>query len=146
MTDSKTGDRQNVQEREHGINILKVNKLQLLFLGVLSIGFIGYFIFREHWSGIIFGHTAAIGIMGFYGCLAGAVAVWKGYDYWKAFKIGFLLPIILGAISAFWFAPEGDRGLPLTCGGWISLAAGIIVAISYSLLRKSDNQRQEESR
>ena len=82
--------------------------------------------------------------MGFYGCLTGAIAKKKGYNYWRAFQIGFFLPIILGGISAFLFVPESERGLPLTCGGWVSLAAGIVVVISYSFIKKRDNTNKNE--
>ncbi len=121
------------------------SKLHLLFLGLLSISFIGYFALRELWIGFIFAHVAALGIMGFYGCLAGAIAKKKGYTYGRAFQIGFFLPIILGGISAFLFVPSGQRGLPLTCGGWVALAAGIVVVISYSFVKKKDTGREIES-
>ena len=110
--------------------------LQLVFLGLLSISFIGYFVFRNHWIGFIFAHAAALSIMGFYGCLASAIAKMKGYSYWRAFQIGFFFPIVLGAISAFLLVPSGERNLPLTCGGWTSLAAGIVIVIYYSLVKK----------
>jgi hypothetical protein len=80
--------------------------------------------------------------MGFYGCLAGAIAKKKGYNYWRAFQIGFFLPIILGGISAFLLAPSGEGSLTLTCGGWVSLGAGIVVVISYSLIKKKKESKQ----
>jgi hypothetical protein len=40
------------------------------------------------------------------------------------------------------FVPSGQRGLPLTCGGWVSLATGIVVVISYSLVKKKDTSRE----
>ncbi len=145
MTELKTGKKQKVQKREPNNNIPLESKVQLLFLGLLSISFVGYFALRKLWIGFIFGHTAALSIMGFYGCLTGAIAKKKGYSYWRAFQIGFFLPIILGGISAFLFVPESERGLPLTCGGWVSLAAGIVVVISYSFIKKRDNSKQIES-
>ena len=129
-------EKQNVQKRGSCNNIPLENKVQLFFLGLLSVSFIGYFAFRTLWIGFIFGHIAALSIMGFYGCLAGTIAKKKGYSYGRAFQIGFFLPIILGGISAFLFVPSGERSLPLTCGGWVSLAAGIIVVIFYSFMKK----------
>ena len=133
----------NTNEKQYA-QILRLEKtisleslLQLVFLGVLSIGFICYFVFRNHWTGIIFAHISALSIMGFYGCLAGAMARWKGYKFWKAFQFGFLLPIALGGISAFLLVPPGERSLPLGCGGWISLATGIISITVYSSLKRN---------
>ena len=139
MTELKKEEQQKVQRREPSNIIPFESKVQLLFLGLLSISFVGYFALRKLWIGFIFGHTAALSIMGFYGCLAGAIAKKKGYSYGRAFQIGFFLPIILGAISAFLFAPESERGLPLTCGGWVALAAGIVVVISYVFIKNRDN-------
>ena len=145
MTELKTEKKQNVQKRGPSNNIPLESRIQLLFLGLLSVSFVGYFALREHWIGFIFGHTAALSIMGFYGCLAGAIAKKKGYSYGRAFQIGFFLPIILGGISAFLFVPSGERSLPLTCGGWVSLAAGIVVVISYFFVKKRDTTKQIES-
>jgi hypothetical protein len=145
MTESKTEEKQNVPKRRTSGDISFESKLHLLFLGLLSISFIGYFALRELWIGFIFAHTAALGIMGFYGCLAGAIAKKKGYSYGRAFQTGFFLPIILGGISAFLFLPSGQRGLPLSCGGWVSLATGILVVISYSFIKKKDTSKEIES-
>jgi hypothetical protein len=142
MTELNTEEKQHFPKREPVNNIPLESKVHLLFLGLLSISFVGYFALRKLWIGFIFGHIAALSIMGFYGCLAGAIAKKKGYSYWRAFKIGFFLPIILGGISAFLFAPSGEGSLPLTCGGWVSLAAGIVVVISYSLIKKKEESKQ----
>jgi hypothetical protein len=121
-------------EKDSGNGVPLEHKLHLILLGLLSFSFLGFFALRHLWIGLVFAHTAALGIMGFYGCLAGAIAKHKGYRYWRAFQIAFLLPIILGAISAFIFVPEGR--LPLTCGGWVSLGAGILILVIYALIKK----------
>jgi hypothetical protein len=145
MSELKAEEKQNVPKREPVNNISPESKVHLFFLGLLSISFVGYFALRKLWIGFIFGHTAALSIMGFYGCLAGAIAKKKGYSYGRAFLIGFFVPIILGAISAFLFVPESERGLPLTCGGWVALAAGIVVVSSYLLVKKRITNKQVES-
>lgn len=145
MTETRTEEKRNVPERGTDGDISFESKLHLLFLGLLSISFIGYFALRELWIGFIFAHVAALSIMGFYGCLAGAIAKKKGYSYSRAFQTGFFLPIILGGISAFLLVPSGQRGLPLTCGGWVSLATGIVVVISYSFVKKKEYSQQIES-
>ncbi len=142
MNETKTEKRQNIPRRESENTIPSESKVQLLFLGLLSIGFVGYFAMRESWIGFIFAHTAAISIMGFFGCLAGAIAQKKGFRYRKAFQIGFFLPIILGGISAFLFVPAGRGNLPLTCGGWVSLATGIFVVGAYFMIKKSNHREQ----
>ncbi len=136
MKEIKTKKEQNAQRGETGRLIPIESTMHLLLLGMLSIGFIGYFAMQKTFLGFIFAHVAALGIMGFYGCLAGAIAKKKGYYYWMAFQLGFFIPIILGGISSFLFLPEGERGLPLTCGGWVSLATGILVVISFFFIRK----------
>ncbi len=115
------------------------SNIQLVFLGLLSVSFIGYFAFREQWIGFIFAHIAALSIMGFYGCLTGLLAKRKGRNYWKAFRIGFFIPIILGVIAGFLLGPEEGSNLPLTCGGWISLAAGIIIIIPYLFIKQKNS-------
>jgi hypothetical protein len=124
MTELNTEEKQHFPKREPVNNIPLESKLQLLFLGLLSISFVGYFALRKLWIGFIFGHIAALSIMGFYGCLAGAIAK------------------ILGGISAFLLAPSGEGSLTLTCGGWVSLGAGIVVVISYSLIKKKKESKQ----
>ena len=135
MAELNTAENQNVQKSEPVNNIPLESKVQLLFLGLLSISFVGHFALREHWIGFIFAHVAAVSIMGFYGCLAGVIAKKKGYSYGRAFQIGFFLPIILGGISAFIFVPTELTSLPLTCGGWVCLFTGILVVIYYLIIK-----------
>ena len=134
-----------LQTREPGHACSPGSQLQLVFLGLLSISFIGYFVFREHWLGYVFGLTAAVSIVGFYGCLAGAIAHKKRRSYARAFRIGFFVPMLLGVISAFLLAPWGDGRLPLTCGGWATLAAGLVVVITYLFVTRKSAPEQGES-
>ncbi len=136
MTEFKAIGSQSVQKRKQGNSIPLESKIPLLFLGLLSISFLGYFAFQELWIGFVFAHAAALSIMGFYGCLAGSIAKKKGYSYPKAFQIGFFLPVILGGISAFLLVPSGEGNLPLTCGGWTSLATGIVIITFYAIIKE----------
>ena len=141
MNEITIRDKQNAQ-RGQTIGHAPIERtIHLFLLGMLSVGFVGYFVLQKTWPGLIFAHTAALGIMGFYGCLAGAIAKKKGYSYWVAFRFGFFVPIFLGGIAAFLLVPTGDRSLPLTCGGWFSLFAGIIIVLAYTVIgpRKSEN-------
>jgi len=124
-----------LQREESSKYISLESKVQLVFLGLLSISFVGYFALQKLWVGIVFGHIAALSIMGFFGCLAGTIARSKGYSYRRAFHVGFFVPIVLGGISAF-LLPAGPRELPVTCGGWTSLATGAVVVLVYALLKK----------
>jgi len=112
----------------------KREKFHLTFMGMLSVGFIGYFALQEHWAAYLFAHLTALGILAFYGSLAGWVAERKGYCHKTAFNIGFFLPLCLGVLSAFLLAHEKEY---LTCGGWTVLVTGIIVVMSYGLLRST---------
>jgi hypothetical protein len=96
--------------------------------------------------GFIFAHTAALCIMGFYGCMAGSIAQKKGYRYRRAFNIGFFLPLIIGIIYAFVGVPSGERDWPLTCGGWVSLSVGILVILSFSIIKNKGKINQTTSK
>ena len=136
MNTKKPVEDRNGSNDELEIIISKESIIQLVFLGLLSISFLGTFAFWGHWIGSVFAHFAAISIMGFYGCLTGTLAIRKGRRYWKAFKIGFFVPIILGVISGFLLGPEEGSKLPFTCGGWISLATGIVIVLFYISISK----------
>jgi hypothetical protein len=112
------------------------NKINLILLGVLSIGFLGFFALHTHWVGLIFAHIAALAIMGFFGSWAAYIAKNKGYHYWSAFRVGFFPPLILGILAAFLFVPDDRSHLPITCGGWVSLAAGLVIVLIFVFLRK----------
>ncbi|MFC1619341.1 hypothetical protein ACFL45_05290 [Candidatus Neomarinimicrobiota bacterium] len=134
------------QERNAALNRDKQttpfeNKFELIFLGVLSISFLGFFAFRGLWIGFIFGHTAALSIMGFYACLTGAIAQRKGFGYRRAFRTGFFVPIIVGAVSAFILTPTVDGIVPMTCGGWAALGTGVIVVIAYLIIKRKAPDR-----
>ena len=116
-------------------NITAESKLQLLFFGLLSLSFIGYFALQENLIGFVFAHLAAISIMGFFGCLSAAMAKKKGHSYTRAFLIGFFVPLILGVISAFLLA-TAEEDLSITCGGWTVLGTGIVIVIYYSFVMR----------
>ena len=138
MTESHAEEKTNIFENDPLTRISLESKIQLLFLGLLSISFLFNYALRDELIGLIFAHTAALSIMGFYGCLAGAVAKKKGFSYGRAFLIGFFLPIISGVVSAFLIGPAEQINLPFTCGGWASLAVGIVVVFVYVFAKKKD--------
>ena len=120
-------------------DVISQRNLYLIFLGLLSVSFIGYPIFKSTWIGLIFGHTGGLSIMVFYGGLTGTLAKRKGYKYFNGFKVGFLVPIILGIISAFLLVPSESR-LPLTCGGWTALGSGLLILIIFLFIKKKKTQ------
>ena len=109
--------------------------LYLIFLGLLSVCFIGYPIFRSTSLGLVFGHIGGLSIMVFYGGLTGTLAKRKGYKYFTGFKVGLLVPIILGIVAAFLLVPSQSR-LPLTCGGWTALSSGLLIVIIFLFIKK----------
>lgn len=117
------------------------NGLELTFLGILSLSFIGFFIFRGSWIGLVFGHTAALSIMVFYAALSGTIARWKGFNVRRAFQAGLIIPIIAGVISAFTLPPTTGGLIPMTCGGWIALGTGILIIIVYLIMRRKSPGR-----
>ena len=86
-----TEKKQNVQSKEPGDGVTVESRILLLFLGLLIIGVIGYFALRNLWIGSIFTHVGALGIIGLLGGLTGIIAKKKGYGYWKAYLLGFIL-------------------------------------------------------
>ncbi len=112
------------------------SSIHLFFLGLLSVSFMGYFLFRNAGVKYVFGHAAGLSIMGFYGGLAGVLLKAKGYGYNLGFRIGFFVPIILGGVSAFVLAPYGDNPGWITCGGWTSLASGLLVVVALAMIKK----------
>ncbi len=120
-------------------NLMLVNKLQLLFLGLLSLGFFAYFVSHDHWLKYVFGHIIGIGFFGFFGCLSGFIARKKGLSYWKAFNIGFFVPLITGVIGGLLFGPAGET---VSCGAPLGLIVGILVVISYVIAGRAKRNMQ----
>jgi hypothetical protein len=128
---------ENIQEQELHITLPAatrtfslINQLELIFLGVLSLSFLGFFIFRGSWIGYVFAHTAGLSMMVFYASLTGVIARWKGFNHRLAFRTALLAPIILGIISAFVLPATVDGMIPITCGGWTALGTGLIVVLA----------------
>ena len=104
-------------------------KLLVLFLLLLIISIIGYFISDNQWLDYTFAHMGGLCIVGLLGCCAGFIARKKGYGFWKAFLLGFSLPIFLGFIAAF-------ITQPIACGGTVSLAVALLILIIYSFVKR----------
>jgi hypothetical protein len=141
MAELKTEEKQNVIKKEPDGGITKESRILLFFLGLLFIGFLGYFALQNLWVRYIFAHIGGLGIIGLFGCWAGSVAKKKGYSYWKAFLFGFVFPVILGVFSVFLVRTLGGRG----CGGIISIVAAILVVICYYFAKQKDVVKQIES-
>jgi len=138
MVTIKTEEKQYDQNKEPGGGITLESRIILLFLGLLIIGVIGYFSLGKFWIDSIFAHVGGLGIIGLLGGLAGIIAKKKGYDYWKAFLLVFILPIILGFIAVLLVQP-------MSCGGSVSLAVALIMVIIYSFTKRKDHNTQVES-
>jgi hypothetical protein len=134
----KTEAKQSVQNKEPGDRIKIDGRILLLFLGLLIIGIIGYFALRNLWIGSIFAHIGGLGIIGLLGSLTGILAKKKGYDYWKVFLLGLILPIFLGVIAVL-------LTQTYSCGGSVSLAAALFILIIYSFTKRKDANKQTVS-
>jgi energy-coupling factor transporter transmembrane protein EcfT len=107
----------------------------LLSLSLLIVGSTGYFsLHRDSWIFYVFAHMGALGVIGLLACAAGVVARMKRRNYWRAFIIVTLLPIISGLVAVLIFL-MGEEG-HLYCGGVVSLAVSILLIVFYLLLKK----------
>jgi len=107
------------------------NKMILLFLSLLVLGFAGYAVFASLWIRYVFAHVGGLGVIGLLACWAGAIARKKGRNYRKAFFVGLMAPSILGVISVGVVYALGGHG----CGGIVSLFIAIVVMLFYNLAK-----------
>ena len=131
MVELKGEEKQNLPQKESSKGIRIKKRIRLLFLTIFILGTVGYFSVDEHWIEYVFAHLGGLSIIGLFGCFAGAISTKKGYGYWKAFLIVFILPIIIGTIVVIIFRP-------ISCGGSISLAVAILIVAIYSFVKRSD--------
>ena len=113
-----------------------VKKIFILSIITLIFGLITYFIFRDHWIRYIFAHIGALGLIGLFACLTGAIAKKKGLNYRKAVLLGFFPSILLGIIVDYLIDPPRENGLPSSCGGIVSLAVALIIVIVYFIAKE----------
>jgi len=122
------------KDRANGVETPGANRMFLLSLGCLIVGSVGYFTLqRDVWVFYLFAHCGALGVMGLFGVAAGALATKKGRDYWPAFYLGSLLPIVSGMVAVLLLL-SGEQGR-LYCGGSVSLLVAALVILVYSLAR-----------
>lgn len=131
MNKISTDQKQTVQKSITPSKMSLARKIFLFSLITLISGLIGYFTFWNHWIRYIFAHIGALGIIGFFACLAGTIAARKGLSYKKAVLLGFFPPIILGIIADYLVDPPRESWLPSSCGGIVSLGVALIVVIIY---------------
>jgi heme/copper-type cytochrome/quinol oxidase subunit 4 len=129
MIELKKEKNQNIPRKDQNSGSFTERKILLLFLLVLITSIAGYFATNSEWLNYTFAHLGGSAIVGLLGCCAGIVAMKKGYGFWKAFLIGFFLPIILGFVAVFLIQP-------MSCGGTVSLAAAVFILIIYSFVKR----------
>lgn len=108
-------------------------RIFLISVLLVVVGVIGYFTLRGHWAFYPLAHIGALGILSLLGASAGLIALRKGYNFTKAFLIGFLTPIVIGLVAVFALKFSGGK---FYCGGSVCLAAAVLTIIGYSLVRK----------
>ena len=120
------------KSRERGMLLLSVVLLMVGLYGYLSLQ-------RDAWAYYGFVHLGALGLMGLVGGAAGGLARKKSRDYWTAFALGSLIPIIAGAVAVgMYLVGEGGQ---LYCGGSVSLMTAVLVLVYYGLARKRTSSR-----
>jgi hypothetical protein len=104
-------------------------------LGLIIVGFGGGLALRDGWLSFVLYHIGGLGAAGLLACAAAAIARRKGYDYWRAWLLACLLPVLLGLIAAY-LVPPGDNGSrPAACGGSVTLALGLIFIAVWAVVR-----------
>ena len=105
-------------------------------LGLIIIGFGGGYALREGWLSFVLYHIGGLGATGLLACASAAIARNKGYDYWRAWLLAFLAPLLLGLIAAY-LVPLGEHeSRPAACGGSVSLALGLISVAVWAFMRR----------
>ena len=103
----------------------------LASLIVLIIGVVGYFSLpRGTISMYVFAHIGALGLLGLIGGGVGALAQKKGRSYTTALLLGGALPIAVGLIAVAMVRGQTP------CGGSVSLAVALLVAVAYVSAKK----------
>lgn len=113
----------------------------LISLVLLVVGVAGYFLMsRGPLIFYIFAHLGALGLFGLIGGGLGILAIKKGRDYWTAFMLGCLLPIVAGLVAVV------SIGDPWYCGGVVCLGVAALAALSYAFISKRVLPGPESSR
>jgi hypothetical protein len=126
--------------QEHGVirnhpEVSCEKRVLLAALALLITGTVGYFMLpRGVWIFYFFAHLGALGVLGLFGCATGALARKKGRGYWRAFTLGFALPVATGVAAVLLYRLEdGER---LYCGGSISLLVAMLMVVFYLFAKK----------
>jgi hypothetical protein len=112
-------------------------------LGSIVIGFAGGYMLHDGWLSFVLYHIGGLGAVALFACASAAIAAKNGYRYWMVWLTALLLPVILGLIAAY-LLPPGDEGMrPAACGGSVSLGAGLILIIVWSVIgrRRVDSEQ-----
>lgn len=123
------------EEQDDNQSVVREETAILLSFGCLIIGCFGYFTLKSDlWLFYFFAHLGALGLLGLCGCATGELAKRRVRRYWKAFTLGFLLPIVTGILGVLVFLWGVDG--QLYCGGSVSLLTAIGVLIFYLLAKQ----------
>jgi hypothetical protein len=133
MIGMRTGARPGVQEEGPGSRRHMEKGAPLLFLGMLVMSIIGSYAVEVHWGEIVVNHLGGLGVVGLLACLAAYIAKKKGRDHRRAFWLGILPPVVLGAVTVILVYFLADT---VYCGGGVILAAAIAIIIGYACLKK----------
>jgi len=88
---------QGPRAKDNSRTVSREKWMLLVSLCLLIIGCIGYSsLSRGLITFYVFAHLGALGLLGLFGIAAGALARKKFRNYWTAFLLGSLFPIILG--------------------------------------------------
>ena len=112
---------------------MKPGRPALLFLALLIVCAIATFTVEGRLVKAVANHLGALAIVGLLAYLTMFIAYKKGRNQRRAFVMGMLLPIILGAVAA-WLVYLSTGYL--YCGGGVVLLAALVIIAVYACLRK----------
>ena len=131
MSSIKSDDVQSKETTKDFISRKKV--LLVIFTGCLLISVLGHFVIDNHSIIIITNHLGGLGIIGLFAYLTRFIAKRKGYNYIKAFKLSFFLPIIIGFLAAIIISFKIHF---FYCGGGVSLLISFLLVIIVLIMKR----------
>jgi hypothetical protein len=116
------------------------NRILLISLGLMIIGFIVGYALPDGWMSFALYHVGGLGATSFLASVTAAIASKKGHRYWRAFSLALFLPVLLGIIVAYLVPPPMNGDRPAVCGGSVSLVVALIFIVVWAFVKRRPSQ------
>jgi hypothetical protein len=116
---------------------MKPGRPALISLALLIVCIIATFTSEGRVTKAVANHLGALAIVGLLAYLTMYIAYKKGRNQRRAFVLGMLLPVALGAVAA-WLVYLSTGYV--YCGGGVVLLAALVIILLYACLRKRKPQ------